>query len=260
MISAIARKTDRVRYYFEKILYDLSCSSGELSKYKGMFEGSPMLIVGNGPSLNITPLDDFCSIPSIGMNKINLIFGRVEWRPNFIFCLNRHVLRQNQEFYFETNIPCVISWQARWFLKSAYRKSMHFFYNNFTREFSTDITSGFGIGGTVTYSALQFAYYLGCDPVILVGVDHSFASKGPANKLVVGASDDENHFDKNYFGKGIKWNLPDLEESERAYLNAKMAFEKDGRKVYDATINGKLNVFEKISIDNAINIAKSCFS
>lgn len=254
VMNKMVRKTDTIRYYIEKVLYHMSHYSEDLRSLKGILHGRPLLVVGNGPSLNDTPLDKFSSIPSIGMNKINLLFDRVKWRPDFILCVNRYVAKQNQEFYFNTDIPVFISWQARWFLKPLYRKNSKFFYNNLQRNFAIDISKGVGSGGTVTYSALQFAYYMGANPIILVGVDHSFSCKGDPNQLITSQSDDSNHFDKRYFGAGIKWNLPDLEESERSYMEAKRAFHEKGRKIYDATVGGKLDVFEKISIEMALKL------
>jgi hypothetical protein len=81
----------------------------------------------------------------------------------------------------------------------------------------------------------------------LIGVDHSFATQGPANTTVVSSGDDPNHFAANYFGKGFRWQLPDLEGSERAYLLARQAYADAGRRIVDATVGGKLTIFEKVS-------------
>jgi hypothetical protein len=101
-------------------------------------------------------------------------------------------------------------------------------------------------GATVTFVAMQLAYYIGFSKVILIGVDHSFKTKGDPHKKVVSVGSDPNHFDPNYFGKGFKWNLPDLETSEYAYSLAKKAFGEDGREIVDATVGGKLKVFKKV--------------
>jgi hypothetical protein len=90
---------------------------------------------------------------------------------------------------------------------------------------------------------------MGFEEVILIGVDHSFSTKGPANETVVSQGDDPNHFAPNYFGKGFRWQLPDLEASEQAYRLARRAFEADGRRVLDATIGGKLTVFPKVNYE-----------
>jgi hypothetical protein len=94
--------------------------------------------------------------------------------------------------------------------------------------------------------ALQVAFYMGFQEAILIGVDHNFETKGKANTTIVSQGDDPNHFHPGYFGKGFRWQLPDLDMSEIGYQMAKEAFEKDGRKVLDATIGGKLKIFEKV--------------
>ncbi len=59
--------------------------------------------------------------------------------------------------------------------------------------------------------ALQTAFFLGFQQVILIGVDHNFATKGKPNETVVSQGDDPNHFNPGYFGKGFRWQLPDLD-------------------------------------------------
>lgn len=252
----IVRCVRPLRYAIEGFFYRFTDNPKVLLELQGKYENKPLLVVGNGPSLNHTPLDDFRSVPSIGMNKINLLFPRVAWRPSMIICLNRHVMNQNQNFFGKTEIPVFQCWQCRWFLSKTNRAKSTYFINNSSIDFSRDISIGVGIAGTVTYTCLQFAYYMGANPVILFGVDHSFATKGEANKLVVSRDDDPNHFDRDYFGKGTKWNLPDLDESERGYQLALEAFRADGREVYDATINGKLAIFPKIGVERALEMCR----
>ena len=105
-------------------------------------------------------------------------------------------------------------------------------------------------GATVTNVCLQLAYHLGFKEAILIGVDHSFATKGTPNTTVQSQGDDPNHFSAAYFGKGFRWQLPDLETSEVAYRMARKAYEADGRKVLDATIGGKLDIFEKVDYES----------
>ena len=67
-----------------------------------------------------------------------------------------------------------------------------------------------------------------------------------ANKTITSEGDDPNHFNAQYFGKGFRWQLPDLDTSEVGYHMAKYHYEKAGRKVVDATVGGKLQVFPKV--------------
>ncbi|MGE5072889.1 MAG: hypothetical protein ACM3MF_05615, partial [Anaerolineae bacterium] len=141
-----------------------------------------------------------------------------------------------------------LSWRSRRFFQPDTPASLlpSFLYTTYeSPSFATDARGRLWEGATVTYVALQLAYHMGFRQVILIGVDHSFTSKGKANQTVVSEGDDPNHFSAGYFGKGFRWQLPDLDTSEVGYRMAREAFEKDGREVLDATIGGRLTVFKK---------------
>jgi hypothetical protein len=54
----------------------------------------------------------------------------------------------------------------------------------------------------------------------------------------------------NYFGKGVRWQLPDLDTSEVGYIMAREAFREAGREIVDATVGGKLTVFPKVDYNS----------
>ena len=113
--------------------------------------------------------------------------------------------------------------------------------------FSFDPRRGVWEGATVTYVAMQLAYFMGFTEVLSDGATR-FATTGPAHALVTSEGEDPNHFDPNYFGKGFRWQLPDLETSEIAYRLARRAFERDGRRIIDCTVGGALQVFPKADL------------
>jgi hypothetical protein len=146
-------------------------------------------------------------------------------------------------------IPKFIAWHAHQWLQPD--ENMFFLHTSYTGpKFATDLTKRLWEGATVTYVALQTAYYLGFSEVILIGVDHSFATKGKPNTTIVSEGDDPNHFNPAYFGKGFRWQLPDLDTSEVGYAMARQAYEADGRRVLDATVGGKLTIFPKVEYDS----------
>jgi hypothetical protein len=114
-------------------------------------------------------------------------------------------------------------------------------------RFSRDVARDIWAGATVTYVTLQIAYYLGFQQAILIGVDHRFSAQGRPHQEVVQTGNDADHFDPAYFGKGSRWNLPDLATSETAYRLARDAFERDGRQILDATVGGALEVFPRVA-------------
>jgi hypothetical protein len=155
------------------------------------------------------------------------------------------VIEQCADDISSLSLPRFTTWRGRkWLSKDT---GVMYLDTDYTPpvSFSTDITKRVFEGSTVTYVAMQLAYFMGFDEVVLVGVDHSFKTKGTPNITVVSEGDDEDHFASEYFGKGFRWQLPDLEASEIAYRMAKDAFEADGRRIIDATVDGKLTVFPK---------------
>lgn len=256
LTTALIHATRPARYAYDDLMFRRFANRDRdrLRSLKDRFAGKPMLVVGNGPSLNQTPLDRFADIPAIGMNKIDLLFERVAWRPSLIICTNNLVVQQHGDVFADSEIPVFLSWKAKRFMPEGKRDKAAYFLSKAGREFSTDIVEGVGSAGTVTYTALQFAYYMGAGPVILFGVDHNFTVNGPANKIEKRQGEDVNHFHPDYFKAGTYWGIPNLEVSEIAFQNSKDAFERAGRKVYDATIGGKLQIFDKIDVEAARRI------
>ena len=252
MLSRVVRITRPFRYAWDRTSFRRNADTSALRSLKGRFRGKALLVVGNGPSLNHTPLDTFVGVPSIGMNKIDLIYGRTSWRPTLVVCVNDLVVMQHSASFVVSEVPVFLSWKSRRFVPLRGRRQVQYFLSLIGDEFSTDVSAGVAASPTVTYAALQFAYYMEADPVILFGVDHSFTAVGAANTIARRSGDDTNHFDPNYFEAGSFWGVPDLDGSEHVYRLAKRAFDLAGRTVLDATIGGKLTVFPKISLDAAL--------
>lgn len=243
-----------LRYLIDDITYRLFADKSAMEALKDRYRGKPMLVVGNGPSLNQTPLEDFADIPAIGMNKIDLLFHRSKWRPSFIACANDAVVMQHKQQFAESDIPIWLGWKSRWFMPRR-SKNVSYYLNKTSSEFSTDPHHGISVGDTVTFVALQLAYWMGANPVIVVGVDHSFKFEGKPQDYVRWQGADVNHFDPNYFKHGSLFGNPNLETSEIQFANAREAFEADGRRIVDATVGGKLQIFDKVSIDQAKELA-----
>ena len=214
------------------------------------FNGKDCLIVGNGPSLNKTELERI-DMPSIGMNKINMLFERTTWRPDAIVCVNGLVIQQNADFFNSTDIPLVLPIKA-WYLGIKKRPNVIFIKISNSFDFKNDLRKAIAKGSTVTYTCLQVAAFLKVKSVNIVGVDHSFkldtSKKNKENDIEKFNGDDENHFDPNYF-KDKLWGLPDLDGSEQQYLLSKKYFDNIGVISKDFTIGGKLTIFEKGAIN-----------
>ena len=110
-----------------------------------------------------------------------------------------------------------------------------------------------GVGGSVTFICLQLAYYMGFKEVYMVGFDHNYAIPKDADlsqtTTIISQADDVNHFSKDYFGKGYRWHDPRVDRMEMGFSEARENFEKAGRKIYNATAGGHLEVFERVDYD-----------
>jgi hypothetical protein len=233
-----------------------------LNGFKDLHVGERCFIIGNGPSLKQTDLvllqDEF----TFGMNRIYLLFPELGFSTTYYLSINDLVIEQCAEDILSLQMPRFLSWRSRKFIKGALSEgsdlpvdpSLSFLYTTYTGpKFANDASQRLWEGATVTYVAMQLAFHMGFKQVILIGVDHSFSTKGKPNTTVVSQGDDPDHFDGNYFGKGFRWQLPDLETSEIAYLRAKDNYLAAKREILDATIDGKLTVFPKVEYSSLFN-------
>ncbi len=220
-----------------------------LSLLKNQYQGKRCFILGNGPSLRQTDLSLLKNEYTIGLNRIYLAFPDMGFSTSFYLSVNDLVVEQCAEDIQALPMPKFVAWRARKWLQPS--DSLYFLHTTYTGpKFAQDAGERLWEGATVTFAALQVAYHLGFSQVILIGVDHNFTTKGKPNTTVTSQGDDPNHFDPKYFGKGFRWQLPDLDTSEVAYAVARRAYEADGREVLDATIGGKLQVFKKVAYES----------
>lgn len=232
----------------EALTYSMSSrgrdSRDRLRELADRYRGERCFVIGNGPSIADTDISRLRNEHTFGLNRGYLLFDRIGGPTTFLVAINRHVIDQFAPELISAGPPVFVGWRSHADLPDSPR---FIFIRRAPRSrFGRDIVrDGASEGPTVTYMALQLAYHMGFREVVLIGVDHSFASTGPANKLIVSAGADPNHFDPNYFGAGVRWQLPDLPASEVVYRRAKAVFEADGRRIVDATVGGKLAVFEK---------------
>jgi hypothetical protein len=228
--------------------------ASQLTQFKNMHKGEDCFIIGNGPSLNAMDLAPLRMYHTFGLNKIYLLFDRVDLNLNYLVAVNKLVIEQSAYIYHELPMTLFLNFKnARGVINK--KDNFHFVYTGAKSTFKTDITRKICEGATVTYVAMQIAYYMGFQNVFLIGVDHHFKAIGKPYEKQFMQDDDINHFDPNYF-RNQKWQLPNLKISEAAYNLAKYYYNKDGRRIYDATVDGKLNIFPKVSFKEALRQCK----
>ena len=220
-----------------------------LAVLKDIHKGKRAFVIANGPSLKQTDMSKLKNEFTFGMNRIYLMFPELGFSTTYLTVVNDLVIEQTASDLAALSLPKFIAWRSRrHFPKELSIPQLPtFLYTSYTGpHFSTDVRGRVWEGATVTNVTLQLAYHMGFQQVILIGVDHNYTATGKPNTTVVSQGDDPNHFSPSYFGKGFRWQLPDLETSEVGYAMARDAYQKAGREVLDATIGGKLRIFPKV--------------
>jgi len=82
-----------------------------IKDFKNKYDGERIFLVGNGPSLSETPLEEMDSEYTLAMNKINKIYSETSWRPSFYYFANPggHSFSQEIIENISLGIPCFIN-------------------------------------------------------------------------------------------------------------------------------------------------------
>lgn len=185
--------------------------------FKDIHAKDRAFILCNGDSLNRTP--DLSNEITIGLNR-----GYKARIPKYLVVVDRGIA---------ISIKDEIPWKeisAIFTSKGLFDDEIINYPNVFTirgtngkRKFSRDISKPTYGGGTVTYLAIQIAYYMGVHHLYMVGLDH-YKDK-----------DTIKHFAPDYFKDNVTWNKPNIEKIEQSYKIAVKEFNIDNRTIYNAS-------------------------
>ena len=236
----------RFNYIYNYILYKKNKHqvTQKFNNINLLKKSEKCLIVANGPSVSVTDFSKYSDYDVITMNRSYCKWDELDLKPMLHVCINSYVLNYFKEDLMKLDVPVFTNYSItkNWNCENNIPLLLGFFIGD---RVSPQIVYPFSSGGTVTFVSLNIAILLGYREIVLVGVDHSFSDKGNPNQTVVMQSDDRNHFFSNYFPSGMKWELPDLERSEKSYKVISEYALKQNIKIFDETVNGKLNVFSK---------------
>lgn len=222
----------------------------ELETFKDIHRGETGVIVCNGPSLRMADLDVLHkkNIISFGMNNIFLSFKKTKWRPTYYVAVDtempleweKNQINDMKESFFK----CFF---ADYFAER-YRKENENIYpiftyveNKFSDYFrvSEDIVKRIYDYGSVTFDAMQIAFYMGIKRIVLLGCDHSI------KRLTHFYSDGmiEYEFDDAY-----------VDSVTRGYECIYRYAKEKGIEVVNATRGGELEVFPRVDFDSIFGI------
>lgn len=247
-----------IRYRATSSGIGLTENERKLLSLHNIHKGQRAFLIGNGPSLNKCDMTFLKDEITIGANAIYLNYPKMGFHPTYYVVEDiavaedrkdeinaltgpRHKFFGNYLDYCFKSAPDVLWLNVR----VNYADSNEPDFPGFSKFAAKRVW----VGGTVSYIGMQLAYYFGISELYLLGFDHNYIvpdSVIKSGKRFTSTEDDPNHFDPNYFGKGYRWHDPNVARMERAYQKAKEFFEKDGRMIYNATVGGKLEVFDRV--------------
>lgn len=231
-----------------------------LNKYKDIHKGESCFLIGNGPSLNA---DDLTKIEESGyktfaFNRIYYIFNKTDWRPSFYFTEDIKIIKQSLDEINNLNLdyiftPDIINFDYNMKISNAiYFKQIMEKFNDDLPQFSDNFYEKTYWGGTVTYTAIQMAVYMGFKEIYLIGVDHNFSMYEDKDGNIIRDNTVKDYFCDNYNEDKEKLEIPNLDDSTKAYIAARKYCDKNNIKIYNATRGGKLEVFERVSFDEIL--------
>lgn len=254
MMSEVNQRRYAFRYLWLHKGFTFTQNEKRLLELDNIHRGKRCFIIGNGPSLNHLDLRLMANEFTFGVNAIYTNYEKMGFYPNFYVVEDIYVAedraheinRYHESLKFFGNYLkyCMEADANTYWLNV----KLYGWYKDFPR-FSEFAAKKVYAGGTVSYICMQLAFYMGFEEVYLVGFDHSYVIPQDAvtkGTSILSTGDDPNHFNSDYFGKGKRWHDPKVDRMEEAYKRAREHYEKNGRKIYNATFGGKLEVFERV--------------
>ncbi|MCX6168366.1 MAG: DUF115 domain-containing protein [Ignavibacteriales bacterium] len=237
------------------LYFDIS-NKKKIINLKNKFKGERVFLIGNGPSLNITPLYLLKNEYTVAFNRFNIMFERLSWKPNFYVLIDSVVAKDMANEINE--ITALVDYS---FFPDVHTDGTIFKKFIKKRENVLWVKPGFGnflselpkivLGGTVSFAAIQILTFLGFKEIILIGVDmnyqiHSTVETKKGTAIKAKYDDDPNHFDPRYFGSNRSYHQPDklaLTSMFNAFEIASIYSKQNGVKIINAGYDSALTCF-----------------
>ena len=232
---------------------------------KDKYAGRRGFIVATGPSLAYKNMTFLKNEITISMNLGPLMFDQWGFQPTFHLVADKYVYPQFKEVFEQTtkNTPTnkiVIASACETFPSELADNNTYFVPTKHPQEvieFSKNpITEGFWRGKTVTYDALQLAYFLGLTEVYILGMDmtinHDWGNNAHCYELQNNPKFKKIEFPKTesaYIQRGLPGHPEYRKLIEKYFARAKKTFEEDGRKIINDS-RSQLEILPKKDILN----------
>jgi len=213
-------------------------------RFSNLWKGEKAILVAGGPSLNDIPVDILNRELTF---SVSLVYKLEHFTPYYHFIGDKNIAIQHLDEIEELRIAGLFVSNGIRKLFTNPKSPIYAFRGHPKVEFCKNPYNGVHGGGTSTFLAMQFAYFMGIQELYCVGLDHyekldeqlkQVNETGIAQAgfpLVETKGEDINHFTKDYYPEGTKWFIPQVERMAKSYQMAREVYEEAGRKIYNAS-------------------------
>lgn len=223
--------------------------------------GQRAVILGNGPSLNRTPLELLAGECVWASNRAYLLFEKIDWRPSYYVVVDPQVLANSAPQLSDCMraLPSTLFFfprEARGLISAEQTENICWFQISSSAEQFADGRQYFSIAksATVAVVSMQLAALLGFTNIVLTGCDMNYrnataTTSAPTPRLFTFAGTaDADHFHPDYLGRSATWTIPDVDGMLRDFQRIGHQFEDVGISVCNATVGGNLNCFHRADL------------
>lgn len=244
---------DKYAYGIPFFLHKLICKRNmkKLLKYKDTHLGEKCFIVGTGPSLTLEDVNMLKGQVSFGVNTLFKYYTKTDWRANYYCIIDPKTYGNLKEqiensgienlFYpinriqkIKNGIPFELN------CSDFFKQNLPSIFD-FTK-FTCDAGKEVYDGASVVYVAMQLAAYMGFQKIYLLGVDCNYGTGSTTHCKDLNYSKDYKY----------KWGTNTALTMLEGFKIAKKYADGHGIEIYNATRGGMLDVFERVSLEEAI--------
>jgi hypothetical protein len=270
-VSAAFRKTlRRLRYIQLRKKFPSYAYIKKWQSIKNKYVNKRVFLIGNGPSLNKTPLHLLQNEHVMCFNRFNLMLERINWKPDFYMITDNLLLddmipeiKSICEYTDSCFLPDIHFRGYEYRSKVENDSKIYWLVQKHGQNFSKNLPV-VHMGGSVIYEGFQVLRHLGFSEVYFIGVDMDFKIHKTAKSInkretdILSTEDDDpNHFDPRYFGKNRKYHQPEAYVIDSILENLKYLSENhtsDDFKIINAGYDSKVDFFPKTDFRDLFKI------
>jgi len=208
-----------------------------VASFRDLHPGRPAFIIGPGESIGEQDLAPLRRHVAFAVEGVARRFRDWGFEPTYHVMMDAGLARRQPDLL---NLPRIATKFATADVDCA-RHNAVALRSLGTMGFSFDPERGVYDGGTTLFAAIQLACYMGCDPVYLIGCDMT----RPRRSAAAGT-------DRTRFSREFLCDSPDLLCQAESFALAGRVFEREDRRLYNATLGGHLEALPRVRYEEVL--------